>query len=150
MLQRTLSNVLMEHERLYHQDPLDSIRKGSSFSNESKQSDISKESKECELLSSFCHHPLYRTWRQLFRTWSDLETMIMYMIIYDYLQQEYGERYGTRLSHQDTFALLHMIFSDGSLTRQAVEFFRFFQKEDCCLQTCRKRFQQKKKKTQCL
>lgn len=61
-----------------------------------------------------------------FQNWSDIETMVFYMKLYDVLEKEYESRYNTIISDELMTYMLHNIITTTEMRKLAVSSFNDF------------------------
>lgn len=138
-MQRSLSTFLVEHFET-PKSMIPSTNPPPFLTNESNPSPTTKPS-PLELLSTWMSSPEFQKMKHTSMvTWSDMETITLFLCTEEYLQQEFEERFHRRLSGNEIQSLLYFLFSDTGLTRQAVDFFRFYQNQNRSIRECRRRY----------
>lgn len=82
-------------------------------------------------LTDFCrlmHNKDFRTFKENYmKDWSDVETVFMYIYVYDYIAAEFRTRFGKDIMDDQMANILRLVFTNVDLTRSVVQIFRNFQ-----------------------
>uniref|UniRef100_A0A6C0CYX5 Uncharacterized protein n=1 Tax=viral metagenome TaxID=1070528 RepID=A0A6C0CYX5_9ZZZZ len=65
--------------------------------------------------------------QQYMKEWSDVETMFMYIFMYEYITKEYQQRFHRNIKKEEMIHILQRIFSHRELRQQVVQLFRSYQ-----------------------
>ena len=65
------------------------------------------------------------------RDWSDMETVILFMNMYEYFSKEYFHRFHKPIEDQQMVTLLQFVFSNPKLRKKAIRVFRDYQSSLC-------------------
>lgn len=65
--------------------------------------------------------------KKYIRDWSDMETVLLFMNMYEYFSNEYFHRFQQKISDDQMAALLQFVFNDRTLRRRAISVFRKYQ-----------------------
>lgn len=61
------------------------------------------------------------------RDWSDMETVLLFMNMYEYFSNEYFHRFQHKMSDEQMVSLLRFVFNDRTMRRKAIQVFRKYQ-----------------------
>ena len=61
------------------------------------------------------------------KEWSDVETMFMYIFMYEYITKEYQQRFQRKINKGEMIQILQRIFCHRELRQQVVQLFRSYQ-----------------------
>jgi len=65
--------------------------------------------------------------KQYMKEWSDVETMFMYIFMYEYITKEYQQRFHRKIQKEEMIQILQRIFCERELRKQVVQLFRNYQ-----------------------
>jgi len=78
----------------------------------------------CTLMES---HEFRYLRQQYMKEWSDVETMFMYIFMYEYITKEYQQRFHRNIKKEEMIHILQRIFCHRELRQQVVQLFRSYQ-----------------------
>lgn len=82
-------------------------------------------------LVALLQNPHFQYVRQAYmRTWTDAETLFMYIFLCEMITLEYRRRYGATIAPERLVSILRQIFQDTMHRRAAVSMFREYQTVD--------------------
>ena len=79
-------------------------------------------------LYALMNNPDFRYFKgHYMKTWSDVETLFMYIVVYDYIAKEYTSRYSAAIDQDRMRTILRYVFSNKAYRSKVIQLFREYQ-----------------------
>lgn len=78
----------------------------------------------CQLMNN----PLFKHFKhQYMKEWTDVETLFLYIYMYEYITTEFTLRFKTDIDEKQMTNILQLIFNSPDLRKKSIELFRQYQ-----------------------
>ena len=95
------------------------------------RSKMSIECRDNPFLTDFCrlmHNHDFKSFKDNYmKDWSDVETIFLYIYVYDYIAAEFRTRFGKEIMDDQMTKTLKLVFTHPDLRKSVVQIFRNFQ-----------------------